>query len=340
VTSNLTDDYLQQLDSNEMISSKPVSHSDNHKNINQSPQLLANEKVSFARFSEQEIQRFESFFDTYVKQPLPQVESKIETDLEVEQVQEIDFSDIIPNHNESEVLQLEEDLIEQFKLDKPPVNLDEANEDDLIALEELLYTSYLDDVDSLDNLFAEITDNEKDSISNYESSVFNANIQSIFDDDNHDMEEILLVDDHDSEFLDLPPAPDSLIDEQLVFDFDLPTPPSSIIPAEVLVDELPDEIAALDFVLPAVPLSNESEAMDVDEQSLLTPIDVANTFFEQEEEYLNIENESIATLQTQKKKKKFTLHLVDTILILVIIVILFLLIINLSDVLPIDLPFL
>jgi len=335
VTNNLPKDQLEQLDFNRVAASKSSNHDDEHErsNINQSPQLRSNEKISFARFSEEEMQRFESFFDTYVRVP--------STNLDVLETEEGDLPEATSNHNAAP------NLVESLNPDDPHVNLEDG-EDDFIDFEALLQNGYLDDRDSLNDLFTEILDNEKESISNYESSIFNANIQSIFEEneteevilDDSIFEKILFVDDNhedDFDFLDLPPSPElsASINES---PFDLPPAPDSMIPAAETIDES----SSFNFDLPPVPQPTTSTSVDeveIEDISALSPVDVANTFFDSGEK-ISIESDQTSVLQTKKKKKKFTIQIFDTILILIIIVILVLLAVNLSDSLPFNLPFL
>lgn len=371
MTENLPEDQLQQLDFNRITASNSSSHTDVNQTTNQSSQLLANEKISFAKFSEKEMQRFESFFNTYVHKDTSTSHLDVDENLDLLPKEDIDLSKVMLSQDASQISisQLEKDLIEQFSLEDPPVDFD-GNEDDLIDLETLLLTSYPDEHDSLHDLFAEITDNEKKPISNYESAIFNANVQSIFEEDENEdiilddsvFEEILVVIDDDFEFPDLPPTPHTFSDDPPLFGFELPPVPTEPI---ILVEEVANDDDSLGFDLPPIPESlmlvedsvskeildfedfelpptpevttfaNESQRVNV---PVLSPADIANTFFDSGEK-IDTENHQTAMPQT-KKKKKLTFQIFDTILILVIIVILILLAVNLSDSLPFNLPFL
>ena len=83
-----------------------------------------------------------------------------------------------------------EDMIEDIKEEVTEEqvhdeSIDEALDDDLVYLENLVSNGAngiaAAPLDSIDTLLNEIVDNEKNQISNYETDVFNANIQSLFD---------------------------------------------------------------------------------------------------------------------------------------------------------------
>ena len=324
MTSQIPDEQLQQLDSDRPLASKSSHRNPNehqHPDINQAKQLLADGNITFTRLSEKEVQQFETFFETYMRKPSLPVKS--------EAVEKIDPFRITQSQDPSLVSRLEKELIEEFSLkdlsipEDPIPNIPDGD-GDLFDLETLLHTGYLEDHDSLSDLFDEIVGNEKESISNYESSVFNANVQSIFDDSDEADSlgdfplEIPLIDD-DFELPELPELPEP----ELVVLPDLPDLPTA---PEVSVDTL----TSFDFELPSVPeVTPPIDEPQIEKTPPLSP-----------EEVVEDEKAPEAALVQTKRKKKLTLQIFDTILLLIIIIIITILVINLSDSLPFDIPFL
>ena len=188
----LNNDQLQQLYFESSIPTKSFRKHEDQIEMNPSKQSFFDTDITYERHSEEEINRFESFFNTHVY-PTPQTYTLIKE------------NDILEMAVGVETSQLEKDLREQVqvnhKVPNIPMNsgiLERAKvakdsqhsqtpkrDDDLMYLEALVNNEANKittlDSSSLSDIFTEIVDNEKKSISNYEPSVFDANVQMLFD---------------------------------------------------------------------------------------------------------------------------------------------------------------
>lgn len=347
MSEHLIDKQSQQHDNNHPTDWQSYHQTDvqndanEHKHSTASKQLLIDENMTFTRLSEKEIQQYAAFFETYVRKPLP---------TKPEVIEKIDLARITPSIDPALMSRLEKELIEELRLDDvpdteeiilpdaPPLSDITNKDEDFEDLETLLYSGYLEDCDSLSDLFAEIVDNEKESISNYESSIFNANVQSIFDDSDeavifHDPHLGDLIFDDEFNLPDLPNLSDLELDS-----IDIPDLPV----APVIVNDVstPFEI---DF--PPIPIVESTTPVAIIEIDEVDEKEAEIAPVQSDESITKVainENDDLPehVLVKTKKKKKLTLQFFDTILILIIIVVLLILIINLSDSLPFNLPFL
>ena len=217
MTQKLNNDQLRQLYFESSTPSKSFRKHKDHIKTSGSKQFF-DTNINYERFSEKEINRFENFFNTHVypasqnyifKEPKIISTSKATSSrLAIQAVPEPlmtpalledktpSFTD--PYHEpdlqfqsekeeasvEVEMPQFEKGVYKQIKIDDEAENEVQEDNDDLIYLETLMGSGVngflAPSPDSLSDIFAEIVDNEKESISNYESSVFDANIEMLF----------------------------------------------------------------------------------------------------------------------------------------------------------------
>lgn len=314
------DDQKQQIDFSDTVTSISGNRRTEYTNVVSQP--FFGDHTSFERLDNEQIRRFENFFETYVYPPRP--EKKITLKAE-----DGDPHDIIPSRDLAQISQLEKDLL-QFELDEIAQNEDLDDNNDLIYLNALLNSGGQDhaglQLDSLSVLFDEITGNEKTSSSNYESSIFDANIQSIFGETTHS-DDIKEEENNKTITEDKKEPVDDTVE-------DLPAQNS-------LIEVLP-ELAFLDFELPDAPLAStekDESALPISPDELVE--DTAKNSEESSPEVENVvSNQEETKIVETKRKKKLTFLLFDSILVLIIIIAVLVLLITFSDRLPFDIPFL
>jgi len=159
---------------------KPFTANRKHNNNTPASTSSSSEMTNLKRASATEVQKYENFFNTYVqKNP---TSSKFVT---TEQPDYPEFEDHVTH------TALSIDTYAPVLKNNPsaedylyyPEEVDDEEESDLIYLETLLNNGVAKSESSLSDLFAEIVDNEKDSISNYESEIFDANVKMLFNED-------------------------------------------------------------------------------------------------------------------------------------------------------------
>ena len=164
----LNNDQLQQLYFESSIPSKSFHEREDSTKMNQSNKSFFDTNVNYDKYSDEEINRYENFFNTHV---YPAVHS-------------LDEEKEAPH-----LSQLEKDLLEQDEINSTAQNkaipTESINADDDLTYLNALVNNDASDINSLDSnsltdIFAEIVNNEEESISNYESSVFDANVQMLF----------------------------------------------------------------------------------------------------------------------------------------------------------------
>ena len=371
MTQKLNNHQLQQ--SGSKTSADVNSNNKRKKQSSKESAFAHNKAIGFDRFDTSDINRYENLFDSYVYQtpqsakPHPSKQQKLEA---FEKIARSIGDDGHMSQLEKDLL--EKDLREQQQIQstaheyqpsniadvalKPPVVVDKVLppivddvDDDLLYLESLLTNGRAEQTKDLGDLFAEIIDNEKEPISNYEPSVFNANIQMLFDEatsiSKPDPADGLNAPDPTplvapafsipEEVVEkappvAPPLPNltqSAIDVSKTPEISLPPVPTITLPeAPVPTDSPP----AQNVSPPEPPVLPETSATD---SALLAPA-VEMT----QEDVMDILNTDIDV--REKKLKKFKIGIVDTLLIIVIIAILIVLAILYGDRLLSGLPFL
>jgi len=191
----LNNDQLRQLYFQRSTPSKSFHKQSDHIKNNESRQSFFDTPINYERFSESEIARFENFFNTYLY-PTPQdyIFKQPQTSSEAHELFETKAAHQSDPHLKlekkhpsieaelSQTSQLGNDLLEHANISH------KVQEDhDFTYLESLMNLESNKDLtpnsSSLSDIFAEIIDNEKKSTSNYESSVFDANVQMLFNED-------------------------------------------------------------------------------------------------------------------------------------------------------------
>ena len=359
MTQKLNNNQLRQLYFDNPTVSKPFRKREDHVKVSDSKQSFFDTNVSYERFNAKEIKRFEDFFNTYVD-PAPQnyifkepeiipaaptskamhasLENKGSHSAVAPRESNLQFETEKKAATVLGLSQLEKDLIGQIELNEkkvlpiekamPTENVD-VKDDDLLYLEALVSSrAKAPEFNSLSDLFAEIVDNEKESISNYESSVFDANIQMLFDEDEA-----------------LPPllqpeAPEELeISTIPTFDLELPPLPETAkmvyeptVSSAVDFDDIkPPEKVTLDFTEVNVDAFVEPD-VDTDVEVFVEP-DVEVFIEASVEEFIPEER------KRKKQKKNSKMSILDTILVLIILAIITVLAYSQRHLLPFDLPF-
>ena len=155
------------------------------------------------RISDDEIARFERFFSTFVYQEVPNYDFTSLKTMSMPTAIINDKSFSLENERPPAKLQNHEDRIFRVAIDDVDENTinettspatDESVaskhdhlDDDLAYLDALINprvsksSTPTTTTDTLSELLTEIIDNEKDSVSNYESATFNSNVQLLFD---------------------------------------------------------------------------------------------------------------------------------------------------------------
>jgi hypothetical protein len=269
---------------------------------------------------------------------------------------ENDVEHAVVEHTDEEILNINE------------VKVDDILDDDLIYLENLVSNGgngiATASLDSIGNLLDEIVDNEKQQISNYETDVFNANIQSLFDTDPE---------------ADLPPVPQPPVMAQFIT-----TPPiPPIVPTSSNNEDVDDEVIEPEIessddmkhgmpqfiatppIPPIVPTSSNNE--DIDDAVIETKIESSDLNDESVSKDLKVDagvlNAKIEPFNDSKdlddhnaekethddfidfipdkqpKSKKSKLYLLDTILVILLLIVVGILLFHFRHLLPFDLPF-
>ena len=316
----LNNEQLQQLYFESSIPTKSFREHEDDIKPSRSKQSFFDTDINYKRFSEAEINRFENFFNTHVY-PTPQnytfkdpeiaptapalveekevdvhgmaVEEEVPqlSQLEKDLLQQNEINDDIQNEVQKETNHVPSDLETVEAVKEAPVpfseNIDVEHDDDLIYLETLINNEGAEiaalDSNSLSDILAEIVDNEKEPISNYESSVFDANIQMLFNESPEVSSNPVPVSEVEvpTSNFELPPIPIPGLpsDEMLTSDstaeteipmpnFDLPPIPIPELPADELLtsDSTAEiEIPIPDFGLPPIP----EAPVDVEPETLL-----------------------------------------------------------------------
>ena len=312
VIQKLNNEQLQRLYFESSIPTKSFHERKDNTKMDQSKQSFFDTSTNYGRFGDEEINRYENFFNTYVYPSAFKEPEVDDSDIKSDEfmpaapvINEVE-EDTASKQENSQLSQLEKDLLEQIKIDKalknktapvaPTSNINGASDDDLDYLDALVNNKANDitspDSNSLGSIFDEIVDNEKESISNYESSVFDANVQMLFDDvpevdfppppipempidnnlENSELApEMAEIPDFNFE---MPPIPAMSVDNNLEspleqtpmaeipeFNFEvppIPEPPADEIPTPnfempIVTEPLVDEIPTPSFEMPIVP---------------------------------------------------------------------------------------
>lgn len=265
------------------------------------------------------------------KDSLEQSASKIEAFLEEPVVpygtpQVIDQDENVVKRTEEEV---DEEIVKSINDEK----IDEVLDDDLIYLENLVSSGgngiAATSLGSIGNLLDEIVDNEKNQISNYETDVFNANIQSLFDLD------------HEA---DLPPVPRSPFIPQFNSTPPIPPAPPVVENNEEVEDEtIETEIKSSDDIKHIDPNdSSASEDLKVDASVIgaeIEPFNDSKNFDDHGVEKDTHDDFTDFIPDKQLKSEKSKLDLLDTVLVILLLIIVGILLFHFRYLLPFNLPF-
>lgn len=338
MTQKINNNQLREIYFDHALETKTFRKREDQNSANGSKQSFFDANINYERLNEKEIKRFENFFDTFVD-PTPQnyifkkpeTISKVALPFEDEHSQEEDWT--LNSKEQLEVKeektitlglsQLEKDLMEQEKLDNEGLLLtpvEDVKDDELLYLENLVHSSAMSPkTNSLSELFDEIVDNEKESVSNYESSVFDANVQLLFGETDDTSEPPTLVPPS-------PPVPPKT--------FEIPSPPEAIVPpTPPKLEEVPQAPIVNEMIEPQVELPPEIE----EERSASSY--VIEEVFEADVEAFIEENIEEFVPEKKKKKKSSKLSILDTILVLIILTIIVILVYSQRHLLPFELPF-
>jgi len=337
----LNNDQLRQLYFERSTPSKSFRERRDHiKNSSRQPFFDTN--TNYERFSKDEINRFEKFFNTYVypasqnyifkgSEITPKTHKLIEDkDSYFTDTYHESDSQLKPQEGNAsgeveilQITQLKKELPEQVKMNDEIQNEGGEDNDDLVYLETLISSGINGAAtpisNSLSEIFAEIIDNEKKSISNYESSAFDANIQMLFDEDpDAQLQSTLSTEIEAPKIVDVSsPAPVTPKTVALL-------PPAPV--ASKIVDELPPTpVLPKTFDYFTAPNAIESEG---------TPEEISQEFA-----VAHVEDFVPDNKKGKKKKKDSKLRLLDIILILIILATLSALFFHFRHLLPFDLPF-
>lgn len=336
MTQKLNNNQLRQLYFDNPTPSKSFRKREDHMKASGSKQSFFDTSTSYERFNEKEIKRFENFFNTYVD-PAPQDYIFKESEVTLATPAKSTYVAGAPHETKLQpetgerkttvlgLSQLEKDLIKQIKLDDEH----ETSADRVVPIESVVPTDHVDVKDddlrylealvnsgiatpgsnSLSDLFAEIVDNEKASISNYESSVFDANVQMLFEEDEFTPPPLQS---EPSEAIEMPITP--------TFDLDLPPlPETAKMAQELAVERIPETIETPEIVVPKFAEAYVEEVLEGNDESFIEA--------------------SIEEFVSEKRKKNSKLGILDTILVLVILAIIGVLAYSQRHMLPFDLPF-
>ncbi|MCL2560159.1 MAG: hypothetical protein FWE07_06690 [Turicibacter sp.] len=309
-------------------------------------------KKDYQRYSKEQVAQFEKFFNRHEDDELsegdvlepsavmpapPETQEAIDylSELEslvaeVEHRIEKDFvknpSPPLPSLEPVQMSQLEKDLLEKdlfenFLSDDDEVYSEPDTEDvllndDLHYLNSLVSTggskSDFEALNSIENLLGEIVDNEKSQISNYETDVFNANVQSLFDSD--------------------PEADDEV---------GLPTSPTVTAPA---LEVMPETDRVVEVEVKDEVVEQLVSVADSKQEPELAPPPL-RTFpsIESDENSDQADSEksttaSIEDLRKDVKSKNIKIKILDTILVLLLVIITVFLLYYFEELLPFNLP--
>ena len=296
MSQKLTNDQLREAYFKNHTTLKPFSVRQDSTYEHQKSQVKSeNKKMSYEKFSDNEINRFGNLFNTFVnsdpKTPIISMDNTIQ-DFEFEPEPPVaetkpthyhgSYHDLfnLSEHEEpkpvvsgapsTQVSRLETDLRAKMQAQEELIREMKAQ----LELTELLATEinsqapteyvltdeddlYLENLvngngygvaapSSLADIFAEITNNEKDSVSNYESSIFDANVEQLFSEGED-------IDKFPSITLPTIPAPTPVLDTPITELTPFPELSFTNTPAPIL--ELP-ELPNLNFDSPLEPIPN------------------------------------------------------------------------------------
>jgi len=280
----LNNDQLRQLYFQPSTPSKSFHKQNDHIKTGESRQSFFDTPINYEKFSESEIARFEKFFNTYLY-PTPQNDmfKNPQTSQKAH-----DLLEATADHQPEPQLKSEKAQIEV----KPASVDNEAFEDhDLTYLETLMNHGVSKKEpphsSSLSDLFAEIIDNEKQSISNYESSVFDANVQMLFDEESSVPSQPAVAAVVETPKA-IPPTPPPLTTPEVAVELPLPPPP--------IAPKIAEEAAAIPNMA-TFPTASVEIATDFTQETKTAPV----------EEFV------------PKKEKKSRIKPLDLILILIIL---------------------